>query len=78
MPADAAYRVNVEKITEFRKGVVEGEVDVAEIEKRLGVGQMKEIIEQAQDELELIPHMAEWAPWKLPEGAEPAKIEVID
>lgn len=78
IPADAAYRKNVTSITEYRIKVVEAEENIDAIEEKLGVGQMEEIIEQAQDELELIPHMAEWQPWAVKDGEKPAKIEVID
>lgn len=78
LPESAAYRVNVEKVTRHRLGVVEGAADIEEIEATLGVGQIEEVIEQAQDELELIPHMAAWAPWETADGAEAVKIELID
>lgn len=77
VPADAAYRVNVEKITHYRMQVVSASEDVDAIESALDVGQMPEIIEQAQDELDLIPYMLEWKPWQTT-GSKPAVIEVTE
>lgn len=78
LPEKAAYRINVEKTTRYRLGVVSGTDDISEIEKTLGVGFVEEIIEQARDELELVPHMAQWEPWKTEDGKPPVKIELID
>lgn len=78
LPEDAAYRVNVEKITNYRLGVVSENENVEKIEATLNIGQVQEVIEQAENELELIPHMAEWAPWEMPEGKKPAVIQVTD
>lgn len=78
MPADAAYRVNVEKTAQHRLSVLESTADIAKIEAKLGIGQIEEVIEIAQDELDLIPHMAEWKPWENSEGNFPVKIELID
>lgn len=78
VPEEAAYRKNVTSITEYRMGVVESEQNIDNIEATLGVGQIEEVIEQANDELELIPHMAKWAPWKMAENATKPKIEVLE
>lgn len=77
-PESAAYRRNVTAVSEYRLGVVESESNVDEIERLLGIGQIEEIIEQANDELELIPFMAKWKPWATESGVPPAKIEVTD
>ena len=47
--------------------VVEGLDVVRVIEKRIACGQVEELIEDAQCELELIPKMTEWKPWEVPE-----------
>lgn len=78
IPEDAAYRVNVEKITNHRLSVVENTEDIDKIEAILNIGQISEIIEQAENELELIPHMAQWKPWQMEPSSEPAVIKVID
>ncbi|XP_047269465.1 uncharacterized protein LOC107873396 isoform X2 [Capsicum annuum] len=45
------------------------------IEKRIGCGQVEELIEEAQDELKLIGHMNEWKPWGIPNDYECEVIE---
>lgn len=77
-PEESAYRRNVTAITDYRLGVVDSHTSVEEIEQRLGLGQIEEVIEQADDELELIPHMAKWKPWATKPDTSPAKIEIID
>jgi NADH dehydrogenase (ubiquinone) 1 alpha subcomplex subunit 5 len=78
IPSSAIYRVNVEKTTRYRLKIIQENDSVESIEAKLGVGQIEEILEQARDELELIPHMADWEPWKLEQGQSPVKIELID
>lgn len=78
IPGDAAYRVNVEKITNYRLAVVTENKDIEKIEATLNIGQIAEIIEQAQNELELVPHMVEWKPWQMGPGQKPAVINIID
>lgn len=78
LPEDAAYRVNAEKITNYRLGVVSENEDMEKIESTLNIGQVQEIIEQAENELELIPHMADWKPWEMQDGKKPAVIQVVD
>jgi len=68
MPEHAVYRQNVEKFTNYRLQVCQETEDWEEIEKKVGCGQVEELILQAKDELELIPKMAEWKPWEVPEG----------
>lgn len=77
IPESAAYRSNVEKITKYRLDVVNGADHIVKIETTLNIGQMPEIIEQAQDELELISYMSDWKPWETT-GGKPAVIEVTD
>ncbi|PHT45090.1 putative NADH dehydrogenase [ubiquinone] 1 alpha subcomplex subunit 5, mitochondrial [Capsicum baccatum] len=45
------------------------------IEKRIGCGQVEDLIEEAQDELKLIGHMNEWKPWGIPDDYECEVIE---
>lgn len=78
LPESAAYRTNVEKITNYRLGVVSENEDIEKIEAMLNIGQVQEIIEQAENELELIPRMADWKPWEMQDGKKPAVIEIVD
>lgn len=68
IPKEAVYRQSVEKFTDFRLKVCEESKEFEEIEKKIGCGQVEELIFQAKDELELIPKMAEWKPWEVPVG----------
>jgi hypothetical protein len=58
IPADAVYRQNVEKYTKYRLTVCEAETDLETIERKVMQGQVEELIDQAKDELSLIPKMA--------------------
>lgn len=57
VPEDEGYRKSVEGFTRHRLKVCQEEEDWEAIEKRLGCGQVEELIEEAQDELKLIGHM---------------------
>jgi NADH dehydrogenase (ubiquinone) 1 alpha subcomplex subunit 5 len=64
------YRVDVEAVTKHRLSVLEQEADINAVEEMIGAGQVEELIEQAEDELALIPEMAEWKPWEDEPGRE--------
>merc|ERR1712086_259480 len=68
LPASTDYRINVEKITNYRLKTVTDAADIDSIEIAVGV-QVEEMIVEAKDELALIPKRAEWKPW---EGEAPA------
>ena len=55
--AQAGYRINTEKIIKHRMSIVEQSTDYEQVEEAIGCGQTEELIEQAKDELELIPVM---------------------
>lgn len=57
VPEDEGYRKAVESFTRHRLNVCVEEHESEMIEKRLGCGQVEELIEEAQDELKLIGHM---------------------
>lgn len=57
VPEDEGYRKAVESFTNHRLQVCKEEGDWEQIEKRLGCGQVEELIEEAQDELKLIAKM---------------------
>lgn len=75
MPEDEGYRKAVESFTRHRLKVCREEEDWEAIEKRLGCGQVEELIEEAQDELKLIDRMIEWDPWGIPDDYECEVIE---
>jgi len=57
VPKDAEYRKVVEELTKSRLSVVQGTDDLLAIEKAVGCGQAEELIQQAEDELSLIPRL---------------------
>lgn len=57
VPEDEGYRKAVESFTKHRLKVCQEEEDWEVIEKKLGCGQVEELIEEAQDELKLIEKM---------------------
>ncbi|KAJ6807714.1 putative NADH dehydrogenase [ubiquinone] 1 alpha subcomplex subunit 5, mitochondrial [Iris pallida] len=75
VPEDEGYRKAVESFTGHRLKVCREEEDWEAIEKRIGCGQVEELIEEAQDELKLIAKMIEWDPWGVPEDFECEVIE---
>ncbi|GJQ15492.1 hypothetical protein GpartN1_g7283.t1 [Galdieria partita] len=76
LPEKSVYRQNVEKITNYRWKVVKESETVEAIEERVGMGLVEELIEQAKNELDLIPKFQEWKLW---EGdPEKIKINILD
>ncbi|KAF2315545.1 hypothetical protein GH714_040051 [Hevea brasiliensis] len=75
VPEDEGYRKAVESFTRHRLKVCQEEEDWEMIEKKLGCGQVEELIEEAQDELKLIEKMIEWDPWGVPDDYECEVIE---
>ncbi|KAM0954520.1 putative NADH:ubiquinone reductase (H(+)-translocating) [Dioscorea sansibarensis] len=75
VPEGEGYRKAVETFTKHRLQVCKEEEDWETIEKRIGCGQVEELIEEAQDELKLIAKMIEWDPWGVPEDYECEIIE---
>lgn len=75
VPEDEGYRKAVESFTSHRLKVCREEEDWEQIEKRLGCGQVEELIEEAQDELKLLSMLNEWDPWGVPDDYECEVIE---
>ncbi|KAH6804599.1 NADH-ubiquinone oxidoreductase-like protein [Perilla frutescens var. hirtella] len=75
VPEDEGYRKAVESFTRHRLTVCREEEDWEAIEKKLGCGQVEELIEEAQDELKLMAHMIEWDAWGIPDDYECEVIE---
>ena len=69
VPAGAEYRNVIEALTKKRLAVVQGTSDLSAIEAQLGAGQVEQLIQQAQDELDLIPKMAAARVWEPYEGS---------
>ncbi|KAK7262409.1 hypothetical protein RJT34_29982 [Clitoria ternatea] len=57
VPEDEGYRKAVESFTRHSLKVCQEEHDWESIEKRLGCGQVEELIKEARDELKLISYM---------------------
>ena len=55
VPPTSEYRKTVESMIKERLTVIEGTDDLSAIEAGIGCGQVEQLIEQAQDELSLIP-----------------------
>eukprot|EP00036_Acanthoecidae_sp_10tr_P008698 CAMPEP_0182924682 /NCGR_PEP_ID=MMETSP0105_2-20130417/6949_1 /TAXON_ID=81532 ORGANISM="Acanthoeca-like sp., Strain 10tr" /NCGR_SAMPLE_ID=MMETSP0105_2 /ASSEMBLY_ACC=CAM_ASM_000205 /LENGTH=117 /DNA_ID=CAMNT_0025062481 /DNA_START=29 /DNA_END=379 /DNA_ORIENTATION=- len=64
MPAAAAYRVNVEALTNERLAIAQSHEAVEAIEDAVDCGQIEEVLLQAQRELDLAEKMNEWKPWE--------------
>ncbi|XP_031628313.1 NADH dehydrogenase [ubiquinone] 1 alpha subcomplex subunit 5 [Contarinia nasturtii] len=64
MPETAAYRVNTEKIIRERAHIVATTQNAIDIEKKIGCGQIEELIVQAENELLLSRKFLSWKPWE--------------
>ena len=73
LPADSAYRRQVQEMTAERLSIVKGNEDLMKIEEAIGAGQVEQVIQQAEDELGLIPALAAddvFAPYNGPQASE--------
>ena len=57
VPAESEYRKVVEGYTKARVAALKASDDLMAIEKAIGGGQLEQLIQQAQDELTLIPKL---------------------
>ncbi|KAI9485331.1 MAG: ETC complex I subunit conserved region-domain-containing protein [Benjaminiella poitrasii] len=64
IPPTAVYRQATESLTKQRLSIVESTEQIEEIESKIDVGQIEEIIMQAEDELKLVGKMEEWKAWE--------------
>ncbi|ODM97226.1 NADH dehydrogenase [ubiquinone] 1 alpha subcomplex subunit 5 [Orchesella cincta] len=64
IPSDAAYRKYTEQIVHQRAALVKSETNIEELEKKIGCGQIEEVIVQAENELSLARKMVEWKAWE--------------
>ncbi|KAJ3391402.1 ndufa5, NADH-ubiquinone oxidoreductase subunit [Lobulomyces angularis] len=59
-PPDAVLAQSANAIAKYRLKIVENEKDIQKIEEKIDCGQIEELIEQAEDEINLLPKMLEW------------------
>ncbi|KAL3101502.1 hypothetical protein niasHT_004824 [Heterodera trifolii] len=54
IPDSSQYRMAVEEIVKHRLSLVEAEPDIQKLEQKIGMGQIEEVVQQAEYELECI------------------------
>uniref|UniRef100_A0A1I7UDF9 NADH dehydrogenase [ubiquinone] 1 alpha subcomplex subunit 5 n=1 Tax=Caenorhabditis tropicalis TaxID=1561998 RepID=A0A1I7UDF9_9PELO len=64
MPRDAAYRKYTEAVVKQRLALVQAENDIKKLEEKIGMGQIEEVIEQAEHELETTRVLVESKAWE--------------
>jgi len=73
---DVYYNQHIIKLSQYRMDIVQKNESLREIEKQIGMGQVEELIEQAEGELELLHLMNEdFRPW---EPAPESKAEMAE
>ncbi|KAI1732750.1 ETC complex I subunit conserved region domain-containing protein [Ditylenchus destructor] len=63
-PENSSYRVNTEQIIKQRLDLVNGEPDVHKLEEKIGMGQIEEVIEQAENELQTARILSQHKVWE--------------
>jgi len=63
VPEDATFRKGVEKYAKHRLQILRTEPDWRVCEEKIGHGQLEQLIEDAKDELLLIPMLRTAKPW---------------
>jgi len=63
-PPTSAYRKYTEQIISEKQALVKSEPDIFALEKKIGNGQIEEVIMQAENELMLCRKMLEWKAWE--------------
>ncbi|EFN61171.1 NADH dehydrogenase [ubiquinone] 1 alpha subcomplex subunit 5 [Camponotus floridanus] len=64
MPKEYTYRKETEKLVKDRLKIVKENADVQAIEKKIGCGQVEELIIQAKNEMSLSEKILVWKPWE--------------
>uniref|UniRef100_A0AC34QHM8 Uncharacterized protein n=1 Tax=Panagrolaimus sp. JU765 TaxID=591449 RepID=A0AC34QHM8_9BILA len=64
IPATAAYRRYTEEIVSRRLQLVENEPDIPKLEEKIGMGQIEEVIEQAEFELQTVRAIIDSKAWE--------------
>ncbi|XP_031825410.1 NADH dehydrogenase (ubiquinone) subunit ND-13B [Nomia melanderi] len=63
-PEESAYKRHTMKLVQERDNIVRKTKNVADIEEKIGCGQVEELIIQAKNELSLAEKMRLWKPWE--------------
>merc|ERR1711941_204501 len=64
MPLDYPYRKNTESLINERVSILKQSNTIEEAEKKIGMGQIEEVIIQAENELMLARNILEWKSWE--------------
>ena len=64
MPVDYPYRKNTESLINDRISILKKSNTIEEAEKKIGMGQIEEVIIQAENELVLSRRILEWKCWE--------------
>jgi NADH dehydrogenase (ubiquinone) 1 alpha subcomplex subunit 5 len=64
IPSTAVYRQATESLTQHRLNIVESTENIEEIETKIDVGQIEEVIIQAEEELKMVAKIEEWKAWE--------------
>ena len=64
MPVDYPYRKHTESLINERADIIKKSNTIEEAEKKIGMGQIEEVIIQAENELELTRSILEWKSWE--------------
>ena len=64
MPLDYPYRKNTESLINQRAAIIKNSSTIEEAEKKIGMGQIEEVIIQAENELVLSRSILEWKAWE--------------
>ncbi|CAJ0575396.1 unnamed protein product, partial [Mesorhabditis spiculigera] len=64
VPKDSAYRKYTEQVIRHRLNLVQTELDVLKLEQKIGMGQIEEVLQQAEYELEATRAIIESKAWE--------------
>ena len=64
MPLDYPYRKHTESLINERAAIIKQSSTIEEAEKKIGMGQIEEVIIQAENELTLSRSILEWKAWE--------------
>ena len=64
MPVDYPYRKHTESLINERVDILKKSNTIEEAEKKIGMGQIEEVIIQAENELTLTRSILEWKSWE--------------